>query len=130
MNPDPTYPRQHGFAFAGYALDETNTPTFSYRSGDVTISDQTKAMERDPSQALRRTLKFSTKTATTLYFRALTGKIENPAKQVFKTPDIQIVLAPTETLLRPLADDTQELLLKLALPQGESTFTIDYIFQP
>lgn len=130
VNADPTYPREYKYAFQGYALDATDTPTFTYRSGDVTITDRIAPMDFAPSQALRRTLTFTTDQEAKLTFRVLTGMIESPKAQVFQTKEIQLVLSPTKTLLRPTADNQQELLIPLTLPKGSTTLTIDYILPP
>jgi mono/diheme cytochrome c family protein len=129
-NLDPTYPREYKYAYKGYSLDATDTPTFTYRSGDVAITDHIAPMDRAPSQALRRTLTFTTGKEASLTFRVLTGMIASSNAQVFQTKEIQLVLSPTKTLLRPTADNQQELLLPLTLPKGATTLTIDYILPP
>ncbi|MDA7882054.1 hypothetical protein N9A94_07080, partial [Akkermansiaceae bacterium] len=121
VNPDPLYPRNHGYQFKGYSFDDSGTPTFSYQCHDVTIADKTTS----PTNNLRRTLSFSTDKKTTLYFRALTGKITKVSDTVYQANKLQITVPYDKTLLRE-----NELLLKLPLPAGESSLTIEYRLQP
>jgi mono/diheme cytochrome c family protein len=123
VNPDPLYPRNHGYAFLGYALaPSTGVPTFQYRCGEVLIDDTTQGS----AGSLRRSFTFTSPAAETVWFRALTGKIEAESKTVFKTPDLQVTLPPGTAMLRPTPDGGQELLLKLDLPAGKTTTSIDY----
>lgn len=81
---------------------------------------------------LRRTFHFSTATQEVVYFRALTGAItmtaEKDDKKLFKTKAVAISIATGETILRPasLKETGQELLIRLSLPKGKSSHTIDY----
>jgi mono/diheme cytochrome c family protein len=124
VNPDPLYPRQHGYAFLGYSLDpSTGVPSFQYRCGEVRIDDSTWG----DGKSLRRSFSFTSPAAETLWFRALTGKIEAESETVFKTADLKVTHPPgIPARLRPAADGGQELLLKLDLPEGNSTRSIDY----
>ena len=74
--PDPLYPRNRGYQFKGYFLDNDSVPTFMYRSGDVAIEDRSDAAKPGERPVLKRTLAFTSPTAQTIWFRALTGKIE------------------------------------------------------
>lgn len=125
VNPDPLYPRNHGYAFAGYYFDDANIPTFMYRCGEIAIEDKTIPNTINGASILRRTFSFSTLAKSTVYFRALTGKIQSDSATDFKTNDLQFKIASGETILRP-SGDGQELLIKLALPKGKSTYTVDY----
>jgi hypothetical protein len=123
VNPDPLYPKNHGYAFLGYSLDtETSIPTFDYRCGDVSVADKSVA----DGKSLKRTFSFTAPQAQTVWLRALTGSVVAGSETVFKTPDLQLTIPPGKTILRPAADGGQELLIELALPKGESTTTIAY----
>jgi mono/diheme cytochrome c family protein len=128
VHSDPLYPKNHGYAFGGYALDEASIPTFTYRCGDTTIEDKPVPATDAGPKVLRRSFKFSATKPTTLYFRALTGKIETESATVFKTPELRLGLTTGKALLRPTpgGEGEQELLIRLAIPQGTSTCTIDY----
>ncbi len=138
VNPDPTYPRAHGFAFGGYALDESEIPTFSYRCGEVMITDVMAPYPPIPSSApsatLRRTLIFSTEKETSLVFRVLTGAITSPLPGTYQTKELNVIISnflqPAQ--LRPFAqrDGEQELLLPLSLKKGTTTLTLDYVPLP
>jgi mono/diheme cytochrome c family protein len=55
-NPDPLYPKNVGYQFRGYWLDESSVPTFQYRSGDVAIEERSVA-DRDAGHVrLRRVM--------------------------------------------------------------------------
>jgi hypothetical protein len=125
VRPDPLYPKNHGYAFAGYYFDDANVPTFMYRCGEIAIEDKTVPDTIDGGTVLRRTFSFFSPAKTTVYFRALTGKIESDSTTVFRTPELRINIAPGQTILRP-SDAGNELLIKLALPKGKSTYTVDY----
>jgi mono/diheme cytochrome c family protein len=126
VNPDPLYPRNHGYAFLGYSLDAAFIPTFRYRCGPVEINDRTVVSGVDGTQLLRRTFSFSTPTQEIVWFRALTGAIESETKHAFKTADLRLTIAAGSPVLRPAPDGGEELLIELSLPPGESTITVDY----
>ncbi len=123
VNPDPLYPRNHGYAFLGYSLDpSTQIPTFQYRCGEVTIEDTAQSA----AKALNRSFTFTAPREVTVWFRALTGKISAESKTVFKTADLKVTIGQGTALLRPTPDGGQELLIKLDLPKGKSNTLIDY----
>lgn len=132
VNPDPLYPRKHGYAFVGYALDAALNPVFTYRCGDITIEDKPVPASSVGPNVLRRTFTFSSPVETTLHFRALTGKIESESPTIFKTPEIRVSLSQGETMVRPstTGDVGQELLVRLRIPKGNSSFTVDYALLP
>ncbi len=135
VNPDPTYPRAHGYAFCGYILDENDIPALHYRSGGVTITDVIRPHPMVPSSApsrtLRRELIFSTEQDTKLVFRLLTGAITSPMQWVYQTKELSVTVS-VPAQLRPFGDQEgqQELLLPLSLKKGTTTLTIDYALQP
>ena len=91
VNPDPLYPKNRGYQFKGYYMDDASVPTFMYRSGDIEIEDRSAAQVADKKPRLVRTLTFDSPRNQTVWFRALTGKIEAESKQQFKN-----VRAPAE----------------------------------
>lgn len=132
VNPDPLYPRNHGYAFVGYALDAALNPAFTYRCGDVTIEDKALPATTVGPNVLRRTFSISSPAETSLHFRALTGKFESESPGIFKTPEIRISLSQGEPVVRPstAGDGGQELLVRLRIPKGNSSFTVDYALLP
>lgn len=146
VNPDPLYPRQHGYQFKGYSLDDRGIPAFLYRIGKIDVEDR---IVPDPSTHPARLVRTFTFTrgsklkpdsdrirppSGTLYFRALTGDIERVSDRVFRERgrDIQVIVPPTEILVRPISggdpDDEpgEELLLRFAIPSGQSTARVIY----
>jgi mono/diheme cytochrome c family protein len=123
VNPDPLYPRNHGYAFLGYSLDtKTSIPTFRYRCGETLIEDTTKAAEK----SLERTFTFTAPAAETLWLRALTGDIKAVSETVFQTADLRITVPLKSATLRPIASGGMELLLKITLPKGKSNAALGY----
>ncbi len=127
-NPDPLYPKNIGYQFRGYYLDDKSIPTLLYRSGTVEIKDRSIAINDDAKPILKRVMHFESPSTQTIWFRALTGAINQESDRVYKIDRLRITIPEVVTQLRPLPDDTQrfELLLKLQIPQGESTLELQY----
>lgn len=128
VNPDPLYPRNHGYRFRGYALDSTGTPTFEYASGDVTIEDRIVAVGNGAAGVLRRTLRLSAPAPTSLYLRVLTGEAEARSAREFATPQLSVTVPEGARVLRRSAvgEAPADLLLELALPAGVTVLSLDY----
>ncbi len=128
VNPDPLYPRDRGYQFKGYYLDDASIPTFMYRSGDIDIEDRSTSGSGSEQGRLIRNMTLNAPKAQTIWFRALTGKIEAESKQRFKSSELLLSIPPVPTLLRPIAADknASELLLKLDIPQGKFNLTVTY----
>jgi mono/diheme cytochrome c family protein len=128
VNTDPLYPGNHGYQFKGYFFDDAEIPTFLYQSGDVEIEDRSEADSTEERPVLRRTFHFIAPRDETLYLRVLTGDIQLLSPMQFMTPELRLNVPEAPTVLRPNGADPSmtELLLKLALPEGESTVRIDY----
>jgi mono/diheme cytochrome c family protein len=124
VNPDPLYPKNCGYQFRGYTMDEQSIPTFEYVSGDVVIADRVTAEQ----QRLTREFTFTAPTAQTLWFRALTGKFTAVDQQTFKNDALKITVPAVEHLTRSISaeNQTSELILKLNLPAGKSKHSITY----
>ena len=123
VNPDPLYPRNHGYAFLGYSLDTaTQIPTLRYRCGETLIEDTTKAS----AKSLERTFTFTAPAADTLWLRALTGDIKQVSDSVYETADLRITVPLKSATLRPIASGGMELLLKITLPKGKSNAALGY----
>ena len=131
-NPDPLYPKNRGYQFKGYFMDDASVPTFMYLSGDVAIEDRAVAQTADKKLRLVRTLSFDAPNAQTLWFRALTGKVESASKTQFKILELGLSIPQVPTTLRPTATDPKasELLLKFEVPKGKSTQTLTYELLP
>jgi mono/diheme cytochrome c family protein len=124
VNPNPLYPKNLGYQFKGYYFDDQAVPTLMYRSGDLEIEDRSTAA----TGRINRTIVINSPRQQSVWFRALTGKIETVNKQQFKTNELQLSIPATHTLLRTLSEEqkTSELLLKLDVPQGKSTWELNY----
>ncbi|MCH7228390.1 hypothetical protein [Haloferula sp. A504] len=131
-NPDPLYPRQYGYAFKGYSLDDSGVPTFRYHSGKVAITDIAVPETSAEGQVLRRTLSFETGEPATLYFRALTGSLEQVSPSVFQTPKLQLAIheMPSDAgvSLRTASggEDSREVIVKIPLSAGSTNLILDY----
>lgn len=128
VNPDPLYPRNKGYRFRGYFLDEKSIPTFRYASGDVSIEDRTETHTTGGRPVLHRSLSFTAPAAERLFFRALTGEFKALSAREYETPELLLTISAVPVLVRNV--DTEglapELLLDLHLPAGEFQMTIDY----
>jgi hypothetical protein len=132
VNPDPLYPKNRGYQFKGYYLDDASVPTFMYRSGDIEIEDRPAAQVSDKKLRLVRKLTFDSPRAQSVWFRALTGKVEAESKQQFNASELRLSVPLVPTVLRPTAADPKsaELLLKFEIPRGKSTQTLTYEILP
>jgi hypothetical protein len=131
VNPDPLYPKNLGYQFLGYSLNEDFVPTFSYRIGEVLIEDMSLSVAKEDKVLLKRVLEMEVDEPQTIHFRALVGKIDKVSETIYKTPDLRLNLhanAATPNALRPLGSDKSsfELLLNLDLPKGKSQLRLDY----
>lgn len=129
VNPDPTYPRNHGYRFRGYALDGARVPTFRYGIGNVEVEDTGVADLSGEHPRLVRTLRLSTPRAQTLWFRPLTGDIEVLEPGGFQVAGLRLEPPPGPYLLRPIGTpdaSERELLLEFALPAGSTTKELIY----
>lgn len=131
VNPDPTYPRQHGYRFRGYDLDPEGVPTLRYSIGDVQVSDRSVPRPSGERVVLHRSITFDAPEATSMTFRALNGLVELPDSGGFRFGKLKLHVAPTSPLsprmfeLRTV-DLGSELLLHLPLPAGTSTLELTY----
>ena len=127
-NPDPLYPKNHGYQFRGYFLGESSIPTFMYRSGTIEIEDHTTAAGSDDQQRLIRVLQFDSPTQQTVWFRALTGEITAESDHIFRAGRLRLTVPDIQIQQRPMSGnpESSELLLKFELPQGKSTQEILY----
>ena len=131
VNPDPQYPRNHGYRFGGYYFDEEKVPTFMYSVGELSVEDKSVAILDGERPVLRRTLSLGS--GEPIWFRVLTGEIEEvgeaEAVNVFKTAELQLSLPEGVTRLRSFGEeDPQEELLLLLSPDasGQTIWRMDY----
>ncbi|MFM9963431.1 MAG: hypothetical protein ACKV2Q_19660 [Planctomycetaceae bacterium] len=129
-NPNPLYPKNVGYQFRGYFLGESSIPTFQYRSGTIVIEDRSVAVGSDEQRQLKRVLQFDSPTPQTVWFRALTGDISQESERVFRSGRLRLTIPATETKLRSLSDEPKrsELLLRLPIPQGQSS--LEFVYEP
>lgn len=127
-NPNPLYPKNVGYQFRGYFLDNLFIPTFQYRSGNVEIEDRMAASGEEGNRTLQRVLKFNSPAAQTTWFRALVGDIKQESEHVFRLDRLRLSLPASETRLRLMSDEPKrlELLVRLPVPQGLSTLELQY----
>jgi len=130
-NPDPLYPKNLGYQFKGYHLDDSSIPTFLYTSGNIGIEDRSVARAMGKNSQLQRTFIFDTPTPQTVWFRALTGKIEEVSKTQYRVGELRLTIPDVPKLLRQTPDQKNlELLLKFELPKGSSTQRLLYEIAP
>lgn len=131
VNPDPTYPRQHGYRFRGYHLDGDGVPTLRYAIGAVDVEDRTVPVKEGERTVLRRSITFDAPESGPMVFRALAGPVEVPDSGGFIFGKLRLTVAPL-TPLKPRmfelrsVESGSELLLHLPLPAGPSTLELTY----
>jgi hypothetical protein len=128
LNPNPLYPKNVGYQFGGYYLDEASVPTFMYRSGSIGIEDRSEATGSPDAPQLKRVLQFDSPAPQTVWFRALTGEIQQESERVYRSGRLRLTVPATETRMRVFSTEPQqqELLLRLEIPQGKSTQELVY----
>lgn len=128
LNPNPLYPKNVGYQFGGYFLDEASVPTFMYRCGSLGIEDRSEATGSPDAPQLKRVLQFDSPVPQTVWFRALTGEIQQESERVYRSGRLRLTIPATETRLRVFSAEPQqqELLLRLEIPQGKSTQELVY----
>lgn len=130
-NPDPLYPKNVGYQFRGYFLGHAGVPTFQYRIGTIDVEDQSVAATARSTaehQSLTRMLTLRSPSPQTVWFRALTGQIRQESDRVFASESLRLTIPEAEMRLRPLPGepDLSELLLRLDVPEGNSTLEFAY----
>lgn len=128
VNPNPLYPKNLGYQFQGYSLDEASIPTFAYHSGTIAIQDRSVAVQQDNKRLLKRTLQFNSPTKQTLWFRAMTGEIASESERIYKTSSLRLSIPECHSLIRTISETpkSQELLLKLELQPGNTILEFTY----
>jgi len=133
VNPDPLYPRQHGYAFRGYSIGEHGIPTFRYECGDVAIEETSFPTVGSKPTSLRRTFSFTTESAATIHLRPLAGDVSKVSDTSFKAGKISLsILAGTAKANAAVrgAGEAGELIITISLPAGSSTLSLDYAPEP
>ena len=126
VNPDPLYPRNRGYQFKGYRLDKNGVPTFIYGTGEVEVEDTSVAGVAEAIRdGLVRKIQFTAPKPETVYFRVLTGKLQQRSGTEFTSDAVKLQVPEGTALLRG-EGEKQELLLKLKLPKGKSGIQIRY----
>jgi mono/diheme cytochrome c family protein len=128
VNPNPLYPKNLGYQFHGYSLDEMAIPTFEYHSGPVEIQDRSVAVHQNDKLLLKRRLQFSAPSKQTLWFRAMTGEITSETDRIYKTSGLRLSIPEGRSMIRTISESpkSQELLLKLDVQPGKSTLEFTY----
>ena len=124
VNPDPLYPRNRGYAFQGYAFDEAGNPTLMYECGEIEIADRSVV---DGEKGLKRTFELTSPKAGVVYFRALTGGVSEKSEGRYATSDLSVTFSGGGALLRSMGNgDGKELLIKIPVKAGKTTYTLNY----
>jgi mono/diheme cytochrome c family protein len=126
VNPDPLYPKNLGYRFRGYSLDDHGVPTFSYEFGELAVEDFSRPQTRAEVHLLRRTLRITSPAQDSVLFRALVGKIEREKEGIFATPELRLKILDGQPRLREGREGNVELIIELSLKKGKSEFVFDY----
>jgi len=130
INPDPLYPKNVGYQFRGYTLDELGVPTFMYRSGSIEIMDRAVAAGSAEQRQLKRVLQFESPDQQSIWFRVLTGDIKQGSPREFSNSKLRLTIPEVESRLRINSAEpkTTELLLRLQIPKGKSH--LEFLYEP
>jgi len=124
--------RTLGQRFLGYDLDAEQRPTFRYTCADVTIADAPRevAVAGAARPLLRRTLSFTSASASTLTFRAAraAGVTELAPDLVAIGPSLRLRLPPGSFRIRTVGEE-HELLVEIPLRDGAAELTLDYTWE-
>ncbi len=134
VNPDPTYPWQHGYRFQGYRFDEGRVPTLRYEVDGAAVEDRSIIATVDGRTALERKLTLTAEAPVQLHFRLLTGPFQvEPSGRLRRG---RLALTPPagfatfgRRFTRPTEEGEvgdQEMLMILDLPVGTTSFTLLY----
>jgi len=129
VNPDPTYPRNHGYRFRGYSIPPDGVPTLRYASGAVEVVERSEpvAGESGAVATLRRTLTLTAPAAETLWLRLLDRQPDEVRGREVRAGALRLRLPDVPIHPRAPSDGRPgDLLLRLDLPAGETRLDIDY----
>jgi mono/diheme cytochrome c family protein len=125
-----TFPQDHGYEFRGYSLDAKRRPTFRYSYGDIAVEEFFEDIaSKDGRAFFRRTLRFTAPAAQEpFHFRAAAGKgAAKISEREFRVEKLTVRLAEKhEAVVRD--GSPAEMLIPLALPRGETTLTLEYLW--
>lgn len=127
INPDPTYPRQHGYGFRGYHLGPDGTPTMRYAMRRALVEDRLTPMEFEGRLGLVRTLRIGALEPMGASFRVLAGDIKVLGPGRYRAGGITVTASGLEPRLRAFGDG-QELLIDLELSKGLTQLELTYEF--
>ena len=101
-----------------------------YRSGSIDIEDRSEAIEEAGQLRLKRVLQLNSPSPQILWFRALTGNVDQESPSVFRSGQMRLMLPAVESKIRAITDqpERRELLLRLPLPEGK--FTLELRYEP
>jgi mono/diheme cytochrome c family protein len=128
VNPDPLYPRNHGYAFRGYSLDADDVPTFRYVVDGIEVRDRTVVLEQADGAVLKRRLELEAPVGSRIHFRPLVGKVTVLADDVYRAGRLRLRVGSAAVSLRPSPEkpDEQELLIELQLRPGTNIHELEY----
>ena len=111
-------PRQRGYRFLGYRLDEQGRPTFRYRLPNALIEDKPIPVPGDLISSFSRQITVTpdeNSDLTGLHFRAAQGNIVAKRNSTFRVDDTLTIRLNTKFVLRSV-DGTSELLVPITGP--------------
>ena len=108
-------PRERGYKFLGYRLNDKGQPTFRYRTPWASVEDQPVPVVRDDIGMFRREIVITplvgVKLAGKIYFRAAVGKVEKTGKGYVMNDSITVAVAGGgEPILRESGGKTELLV--------------------
>ena len=125
---DHTFPQNLGYRYKGYTLDAQRRPTFSYRYGEIDVTDFFEDVVDAEGQAyFRRRVQFTaTKAQAPFYFRVAAGKnVSSPSVGNYQVERLHVRVVRGDTAM--VRDgEPSEVLLPVTLPPGKTTVVLEY----
>jgi mono/diheme cytochrome c family protein len=122
------FPRDMGYRFRGYHLDEMRRPTFRYLYGEVAVTDFFEDIQDpDGGAFFKRTLTFEAPNdQSPFYFRAAAGnKAGRKSDRILNVDSLQVrITSDHKGILRE--GNPSEILIPLTLAKGGTTLTLEY----
>lgn len=122
-------PRESGFHFRGYTLNEKGQPRFRYSFGEIEVIDFPQPVNEERDATFKREISLVTKEPVplNLYFRIAAGDIEKLSDELFQIDGILRLKVPSKAVLRE-SGGRKELLIPVAFEDTQAKIVVDYLW--
>jgi hypothetical protein len=130
-SPWPTNPpREAGYRFRGYRLDNRGRPTFRYEFDSISVEDYPVAVPGKPYASFERTITLTSDTDRSVWFRAASGSSIEPDDTGWFVVDnaIRLRLSGGDQPVIRESHGTQELLVPVSLSDGTAVLKEKFVW--